>query len=146
MMPRQVAGSQSQSPFPYPELLLPSKRNVGLRNLGRHRRQDSLPAAASDDKDDDTDNDYTIDDTSTAQFLFLVPPHNPGANPSAPTQAGVHVENAENAQEEACRSPSVGEDDWILFVERQDHFHTDFSMSAVCAYGNAVPVAFILLV
>ena len=44
----------------------------------------------------DTNNDYTIDDTSTAHLLFLIPPH----NPSVPTQAGAHVENAENAQEE----------------------------------------------
>jgi tetratricopeptide (TPR) repeat protein len=49
----------------------------------------------------DTNNDYTIDDTSTAHLLFLIPPH----NPSVPTQAGDHVENAENAQEEEARNP-----------------------------------------
>jgi hypothetical protein len=49
----------------------------------------------------DTDNDYTIDDTATANFLFLISPH----NPSVPTQAGAHVENAENAQEEEARNP-----------------------------------------
>jgi len=53
----------------------------------------------------DTDNDYTIDDTATAHFLFLIPPHNHGINPSAPTQAGAHVEHAENAQEEEARNP-----------------------------------------
>ena len=78
--------------------------------LGQHRHQDSLPAgpdqgcdgkeAKDADTDNDyttdtidTDNDYTIDDTTTAHFLFLIPPH----KPSAPTQAGAHVENAENA-------------------------------------------------
>jgi hypothetical protein len=29
----------------------------------------------------DTDNDYTIDYTSTAHFLFLIPPHNPSVPP-----------------------------------------------------------------
>ena len=38
-------------------------------------------------------------------LLFLIPPHNHGINPSAPTQAGAHVENAENAQEEEARNP-----------------------------------------
>ena len=83
--------------------------------LGQHRHQDSLPAgpdqgcdgkeAKDEDTDNnytiDTDNDYTIDDTATAHFLFLIPPH----KPSAPTQAGAHVENAENAQEEEARNP-----------------------------------------
>ena len=86
--------------------------------LGQHRLQDSLPAgpdqgcdgkeAKDEDTDNDytidtidTDNDYTIDDTATAHFLFLIPPH----KPSAPTQAGAHVENAENAQEEEARNP-----------------------------------------
>jgi hypothetical protein len=59
---------------------------------------DQLPAAASDDKDDATHNDYNVDDTTTAHFLFLIPPHNQDLNASAPTQAGAHVENAENAQ------------------------------------------------
>ena len=36
-------------------------------------------------------------DTATVPLLFLIPPHNHGINPSAPTQAGAHVENAENA-------------------------------------------------
>ena len=82
--------------------------------LGHHRHQDSQPAGPAqgcdckEAKDEDTendytidtidnDNDYTIDDTATAPLLFLIPPHNHGINPSAPTQAGAHVENAENA-------------------------------------------------
>ena len=86
--------------------------------LGHHRHQDSLPAGPDQGCDDkeakgedtdndytidtiDTDNDYTIDYTSTAHFLFLIPPH----KPSAPTQAGAHVENAENAPEEEARNP-----------------------------------------
>ena len=71
--------------------------------FSHHRHQDSLPAgpdqgcdgkeAKDEDTDNDytidtidTDNDYTIDDTATAHFLFLIPPH----KPSAPTQAGAH--------------------------------------------------------
>ena len=86
--------------------------------LGQHRLQDSLPAGpdqgcdGKEAKDEDTDNDYTIDtidtnndynidDTATVHLLFLIPPH----NPSVPTQAGAHVENAENAQEEEARNP-----------------------------------------
>ena len=86
--------------------------------LGRHRHQDSQPAGPAqgcdckEAKDEDTnndytidtidtDNDYTIDDTATANFLFLISPH----NPSVPTQAGAHEENAENAQEEEARNP-----------------------------------------
>ena len=43
---------------------------------------DQLLAAASDDKDDATDIDYTINDTATAHFLFLIPPLKQGINPS----------------------------------------------------------------
>jgi len=60
------------------------------------------PAQGRDGNDNqhdttDTDNDYTYVDTATVPLLFLIPPHNHGINPSAPTQAGAHVENAENA-------------------------------------------------
>jgi hypothetical protein len=67
--------------------------------LGHHRHQDSLPAgpdqgcdgkeAKDEDTDNnytiDTDNDYTIDDTATAHFLFLIPPHKPSAPKPEPT-------------------------------------------------------------
>ena len=67
--------------------------------FSHHRHQDSLPAGpdqgcdGKEAKDEDTDNDYTIDtidtnndytidDTATtAHLLFLIPPH----KPSAPT-------------------------------------------------------------
>ncbi len=42
-------------------------------SLGQHHRQDAIPAAASDYKDDDTDNAYTIDDTATTHYFFLIP-------------------------------------------------------------------------
>jgi hypothetical protein len=110
--------------IPYPQdltkdpLARRARTTPTTTTYGHHRHQDSLPAgtdqgcdgkeAKDEDIDNDytidtidTDNDYTIDDTATAHLLFLIPPH----NPSVPTQAGAHVENAENAQEEEARNP-----------------------------------------